>query len=166
MEFNVNYDKSSLKIVKTVYSTDEMNEYVKLGHTVIPKLIKPADDLYSQSHLFSNKLTGEYESASSREEFIQYSGVRILPEESWDKVFTVKNYSRKRSLICNWGAYILPLNTVNDEILYIEDLIEDIKVSEFWGAIIYAVDGVARWTGESLELDMSLFDSSECRIVG
>ena len=78
----------------------------------------------------------------------------------------VKIYARKRSLNFDWAAYVLPLDPLEGETFYVEDLIEDILVSEFWGEKIYAVDGVANWDGRGLGFRRDLYDSNECMIVG
>ena len=78
----------------------------------------------------------------------------------------VKIYARKRSLNFDWAAYVLPLDPREGETFYVEDLIEDILVSEFWGEKIYSVDGIANWDGKGLEFRRDLYDSSECMVVG
>jgi hypothetical protein len=60
----------------------------------------------------------------------------------------------------------LPLGVQEAEELYIEDLIEDALVTEFWGEKTYAVDGIAVWDGTQLNFKRELFDEWQCLIVG
>ena len=104
--------------------------------------------------------------AESRHFPVQYGGWEELTEDNWEQILPVKTYARKRSLNFDWAAYVLPLDPCVGETFYVEDLIEDILVSEFWGEKIYAVDGIANWDGKVLEFRRELYDSSECMVVG
>lgn len=168
MEFNVRYDRSSIKprVIKTVYELNEVNEYIAKGHTVIFERIKLNNSLYSSGYIYQNLSDNRCVFAPSRRFPVQYSGWKDLPEDEWLEIVPTKDYARERSLTHDWAVYVLPLTPDVGEIFYIEDLIEDILVSEFWGSKIYAVDGIATWNGTSLELHRELYDSSESMIVG
>ena len=168
MEFNVNYDRSynAPRVVKTVFDLKEANACIEKGHKVLFQPVQLNDDLYSHGFIFKNSEDGLCRIAESREYFVQYGRTIELPEDDWEVVIRVKHYARKRSLNLEWAAYVLPLEPKEGELFYVEDLIEDILVSEFWSDKIYAVDGIATWNGHELELRRDLYDSGECMIVG
>lgn len=122
--------------------------------------------LYSNGFIFKNRNTGQCQFAESREFVVQYGRTVHLPEDEWEIVIPAKHYARERSLHFDWAAYVIPLKPEENELFYIEDLIEDILVSEFWSSKIYAVDGIANWNGHDLDFRRELYDSSECMIVG
>ena len=168
MEFNVRYDRTYMppRIVKTVYELNEANDYLSKGHTVLFERIDLNSALYSNGFIFKNRSSGQCQIAESREFYVQYGRTIHLSEDEWELVIPVKHYARERSLNIDWAAYVIPLEPKEGELFYVEDLIEDILVSEFWSSKIYAVDGVAKWNGHELEFRRDLYDSSECMIVG
>lgn len=168
MEFNVRYDPKSMppRIVKTVYELNEANEYISKGHAVLFERIDLNSTLYSDGFIFKNRNTGQCQFGESREYVAQYGRTVHLSEDEWEIVIPVKHYARKRSLNFDWAAYVIPLEPEEGELFYIEDLIEDILVSEFWSSKIYAVDGIAKWNGHDLDFRRDLYDSSECMIIG
>ena len=166
MNFNVNYEHSSLRIVKTVYSIYDLNQYVKQGHVVLIEDMHPKPDLYVKSKIYRNVENGEYRVAPSRNYVRQYGETVDLEKQVWEEIREIMTYARPRTLTHDWAAYVLPLDTDINEELYIEDLIEDVLVTEFWREKIYAEDGIARWDGSRLVFKRELFDSRECVIVG
>ena len=166
MDFNVNYPCRNLRGVKTVFSLDDVNEYASKGHVVLFEKIKLNNKLYSTGFIFRDRETGEYTQAESRHFPLQYRGWASLPEEEFEEICPVRSYARKRSLSIDWAAYILPIDPQKGEELYVEDLIEEVLVTEFWSSKIYAVDGVAVWDGTALNFKRELFDSRKCHIVG
>lgn len=166
MNFRVTYNKAELRRVTTSFSLDEVNDAIKTGHTVLFENIKLNEKLFTHSYIFRDKENRLVTYGYSREYPRQYSEWVELPESEWDELLKVKEYARKRSLNHDWAAYILPLDPLQGEELYIEDLIEDVLVTEFWYRKIYAIDGIAVWNGKELDFKRELFDSSECRLVG
>lgn len=166
MEFNVSYDHSSLRKVRTVFSLNEVNGYASAGHGVLFERMEANPDLYSQMCIFRNKETGKFVQAESRRFMRQYGEWYEYPEDHWDEILSVKEYARPRTLLHDWAAYVLPSDPQIGEEFYVEDLIEDVLVTEFWSNKIFAVDGIARWDGAGLEFKRELFDSSQCVIVG
>ena len=168
MEFNVNFDRSynAPRIVKTVFDLEEANTYISEGRIVLFKSVKTNRKLYSKGYLFKHRQTGQCRIEQARQFPIQYAGWEELSEDEWEQILPVKDYARARTLEHDWAGYVLPLEPRLGEIFYIEDLIEDIFVSEFWGSKIYAVDGIASWNGSELKLRRDLYRSSECYIVG
>ena len=166
MDFRVNYNKNDLRRVTTSFDLDQVNDAVKAGHIVLFETIKLNKKLYTHGYIFRDKENGHLAYGESRRFPRQYRGWVEFPEADWDEVIKVKDYARERSLKHDWAAYILPPDPALGEVLYIEDLIEDVLVTEFWSAKIYAVDGIAVWNGKELEFKRELFDSRECMIVG
>ena len=168
MEFNVRYNQASdaLRIIETIFELDEVNAHISNGRVVLFEPIKLNQRLYREGFIFKNYKNGHCRFAESRRFPVQYGRWEELTEDNWEQILPVKIYARKRSLNFNWAAYVLPLDPREGETFYVEDLIEDILVSEFWGEKIYAVDGIAIWDGKDLEFYRELYDSSECMIVG
>ena len=168
MEFNVNYDRgyNSPRIVKTVFSLKEANDFIEQGHKVIFQPVQLNEELYSHEFIFKNRQDGHCKLAPSRVFHAQYARRVEFPEEEWEQIMPVKHYARQRSLKIDWAAYVIPLEPKVGEVFYVEDLIEDILVSEFWRNKIYAVDGIAKWNGHELEFRRDLYNSSECMMIG
>jgi hypothetical protein len=168
MEFNVRFDRASVasRHIETIFELDEVNTHISNGRVVLFEPIQLNEQLYREGFIFKNYINGHCRFAESRHFPVQYGGWEELAEDTWEQIMPVKIYARKRSLSFDWAAYVLPLDPLEGETFYVEDLIEDILVSEFWGEKIYAVDGVANWDGRGLRFRRDLYDSSECMIVG
>ena len=168
MEFNVRFDRASVapRLIETIFELDEVNAHISNGRVVLFELIELNERLYREGFIFKNYTNGHCRFAESRRFPVQYGRWEELTEDNWEQILPVKIYARKRSLNFDWAAYVLPLDPREGETFYVEDLIEDILVSEFWGEKIYAVDGIAIWDGKGLEFYRELYDSSECMIVG
>jgi hypothetical protein len=168
MEFNVRLDRASVapRHIETIFELDDVNTHISNGRVVLFQRIQLNERMYHEGFIFKNYINGQCRFAESRRFPIQYGGWEELAEDNWEQIMPVKIYARKRSLNLDWAAYVLPLDPHEGETFYVEDLIEDILVSEFWGEKIYAVDGIANWDGKVLEFRRELYDSSECMIVG
>ena len=168
LEFNVRFNKSSdaLRIIETVFELNEVNAHISNGRVLLFERIELNDQMYREGFIFKSYMNGHCRFAESRLSPVQQGGWEELTEDKWEQILPVKIYARKRSLNFNWAAYVLPPDPREGETFYVEDLIEDILVSEFWGEKIYAVDGIANWDGKVLEFCRELYDSSECMIVG
>lgn len=168
MEFNVRFNQASgaLRHIETIFELDEVNAHISKGRVVLFERIQLNERMYHEGFIFKNYMNGHCRFAESRRFTVQYGGWMELTEDNWEQILPVKIYARNRSLNFDWAAYVLPLDPHVGETFYIEDLIEDVLVSEFWGQKIYAVDGIAKWNGIGLEFRRDLYDSSECMIVG
>jgi len=168
MEFNVRFDRASVapRLIETIFELDEVNAHISDGRVVLFEPIQLNERLYREGFIFKNYTNGHCRFAESRHFPLQCGGWKELTEDNWEQILPVKIYARKRSLNFDWAAYVLPLDPQLGETFYVNDLIEDILVSEFWGEKIYAVDGIANWDGKVLEFRRDLYDSSECMIVG
>lgn len=168
MEFNVRFNQSSgaLRVIETVFELNEVNAHISNGRVLFFERIELNDQMYREGFIFKSYMNGHCRFAESRLSPVQQGGWEELTEDKWEQILPVKIYARKRSLNFNWAAYVLPPDPREGETFYVEDLIEDILVSEFWGEKIYAVDGIANWDGKVLEFRRELYDSSECMIVG
>jgi hypothetical protein len=168
MEFNVRFDRASvaLRHIETIFELDEVNAHISKGRVVLFERIQLNERMYHEGFIFKNYMNGHCRFAESRRFTVQYGGWMELTEDNWEQILPVKIYARNRSLNFDWAAYVLPLDPHVGETFYIEDLIEDVLVSEFWGQKIYAVDGIAKWNGIGLEFRRDLYDSSECMVVG
>ena len=168
MEFNVRFNQASgaLRHIETIFELDEVNAHISKGRVVLFERIQLNERMYHEGFIFKNYMNGHCRFAESRRFTVQYGGWMELTEDNWEQILPVKIYARNRSLNFDWAAYVLPLDPHVGETFYIEDLIEDVLVSEFWGQKIYAVDGIAKWNGIGLEFRRDLYDSSECMVVG
>ncbi|MDA9367426.1 hypothetical protein N9R40_02110 [bacterium] len=168
VEFNVRFNQASgaLRPIETIFELEEVNAHISNGRVVLFELIELNERLYREGFIFKSYMNGHCRFAESRLCPVQHGGWEELAEDNWEQIMPVKIYARKRSLNLDWAAYVLPLDPHEGETFYVEDLIEDILVSEFWGEKIYAVDGIANWDGKVLEFRRELYDSSECMIVG
>ncbi|MDC1502491.1 hypothetical protein N8559_05520 [Gammaproteobacteria bacterium] len=168
MKFNVRFDRASVapRHIETIFKLEEVNAHISNGRVVIFEPIQLNERLYREGFIFKNYMNGHCRFAESRHFPVQHGDLVELTEDNWEQILPVKIYARKRSLNFDWAAYVLPIDPHVGETFYVEDLIEDILISEFWAEKIYAVDGIANWDGKGLEFRRDLYDSSECMIVG
>jgi hypothetical protein len=168
MVYFVKYEISSLRTVRTVYELEEVNHWVSLGHIIKIEKLKRTDGIYWKSSIFRNRKTGEYITAESRDfMFGGYKATHVtLSEEDFEEICRIKSYTRTRRTEFDWAAYILPLNPEIGEELYIEDLIEDIEVAVQTNPTLFAVNGVAKWSGTELELRRDLYNNIKYDIIG
>jgi hypothetical protein len=164
MEFNVPHD-SNLRIIKTVNDIDELNRMIALGHKVEVHEVKQIDELFHQFLILKNRKSGHLIEAKGRH-FYTREGLVEYSYEDWETVCESKEYIRPRSLEYGYRGYVLPLDVKIDEMLFVEDLIQDIYVDSFWDTPIYAADGVATWDGERLIFHETLWDEGQCQYVG
>ena len=155
-----------LPIVKTVYDIHLLNEYTAKGHrSVIVPVVKNSA-LEQTFCIFKNKVNGSLEEAPGRTFYVQYGRIVEYLEEDWDLVFSGHYYVRERSVNRTWAGYVLPIGIQPDTRVYIEDIIEDVKVGEFWHAIHYAEDAIGQWNGERIELDFDVFTDRYTPLIG
>jgi hypothetical protein len=151
-------NENELRVIKTVYEADLLNEFISGGRTYIIRDIKRTQKLYSERLLLRNYDTGMFEEVPAREFFVQYGTRMSFPENQWELVRDYKIYFRDRKNPHPWAAYILPENVKIGERLYIDDIIEDILMEKFWNSKYAASDGECVWNGSDIEIDMSLYD--------
>lgn len=156
--YSIKVDQSDYRTVKTVNTVQAVNDAKEAGHTCLLVEIKTNPKLYSNSHLFHNFSTGEVVQAEARKFYVQYGDIVEYPEDEWELVSSFKYYSRNRKLNEKWAAYVLPKGVQSGETLYIENMIEDILVTEFWSSKFYAENGVATWDGENLKINTSIYE--------
>ena len=135
MEFKVRFDRPSIapRLIKTIFEIEEANAYISNGRVVLFESTKLNKRLYREGFIFKNYTNGDCRFAESRHFPIRYGGWEELTEDVWEKILPVKIYARKRTLNFDWAAYVLPLDPHIGETFYVEDLIEDVLISEFWG---------------------------------
>jgi hypothetical protein len=163
--FQIQNDKE-LPVVKTAYDIDEVNEYVKNGHRSILREIKRNPRLQSNFCIFRNRINGLLVEAPAREFGVQYGEWIEYPEVDWELILESTYYAREREPNQSWAAYILPLGLQANTAVYLEDIIEDVYVGEFWYSLHYASDAIALWTGDDLEIDYQLLKDRYVPLVG
>ena len=126
------------------------------GNHVLIRKLEPNEDCYTYSLVLRNRKNGKYITVPSRRFYVQYGELREYSFSEWIEVTSLKKY-RGKNIRENWGAYIVPKNAKVDEIFYIENLMEDIVAEKFWGSIHCAKDGIAKWDGEDLNLDLDVY---------
>lgn len=147
---------NKLRKARTVHQIAEMNEAVTNGELVI--FIKRETKLkfMRTMYVFRNINTGEFAEDYARSTVHQYAEKFEYPEEEWEILSKHDIYSNNRKINDKWGAYILPADAEVGERFYIEETLEDILLTNFWGPIL-ASDAVGIWNGNSLEIDHDAF---------
>ena len=152
-------NRHKLRVVKTVDSEDALNEAIENGHAILVRKLERNSKLYSKRLLLRNYRTKRYEEVPSRTIYRQYGQDKLeFPESEWECVHRYEHYHRSRRANKSWAAYVIPTGPVIGERFYIEDVIEDIFIQEFWYSIISADDGEAIWNGTDLEIDHKLYE--------
>ena len=157
----------NLREVTTAYRTDIINKSAKDGKPFFIREVKINPELQTTSLLLKERLTGEYIHVPSRLFYTSNYTQQFkkeYPEELYELVLETNEYHRIRKTNQNWGAYILPEDAKPKERFYIPNIIEDIVSSKFRRMVLVATDGVGIFTGESFELDRSVY--SNLQIVG
>mgnify|MGYP001125155418 CR=1 FL=1 len=154
-----------LPIVKTVYDIEPLNAYTIKGHRSVIVQITQNPDLEHPFCIFKNKINGQYQIAPGASFYTQ-AGLIEYKDSDWDTILAGTGYVRDRSITRTWAAYILPLGIEPGVNVYIEDVIEDIKIGGFWHAIHYAEDAIGHWTGEKIEIDFDVFNERYTPLIG
>lgn len=158
-------NKHSLRVVKTVDCQDALNEARENGHITIVRRLERNPKLYSSCLLLQNYKDGRYAEVPSRTVYRQYAQEKLeYPESEWKCLHRYDYYHRSRRANKSWAAYVIPKGPVAGERFYIQDVIEDIFIQEFWYSLISADDGEAVWNGTDLEIDESLY--KRFRLIG
>ena len=161
-------NKNNLRSIKTIYCVDELNEYILAGRIIILRDIEKNESLISNRMLLRSYKDGTLEEVPSREFYAQYDKTMSFPEKDWELIKEYEIYSRERKITYDdgddmegpsspWAAYVLPENVKTGERLYIEDIIEDILIEEFWYTKIPATDGECIWDGGEIQIDLTLY---------
>ena len=158
MQISHRSNRHNLRVVKTVDSEDAINEAIENGHITLVRKVEYNPELFSKRLLLRNYRTKLYKVVPSRTFYTRHDGKVEFPESEWECVHRYDHYHRKRRHNRAWAAYVVPHNPVMAERFYIEDVIEDIFIQEFWYSIISADDGEAIWNGNDLEIDHKLYD--------
>ena len=156
-----------LREVTTTYKTDIINKAAKDGNPFFIREVKINPELQTTSLLLKERLTGEYIHVPSRLFYTSNYTQQFkkeYPEELYELVLETNEYHRIRKTNQNWGAYILPEDAKPKERFYIPNIIEDIVSSKFRRMVLVATDGVGIFTGESFEIDKSVYSNNQ--IVG
>jgi hypothetical protein len=162
-------NKNNLRSIKTIYCVDELNEYILAGRIIILRDIEKNESLISNRMLLRSYKDGTLEEVPSREFHAQYVRFMSFPEKDWELIKEYEVYFRERNITnddgddvegtCRpWAAYVLPEKVEIGERLYIEDIIEDILIEEFWDIKIAATDGECIWDGGEIQIDLELYD--------
>jgi len=177
-------NRNNLRSIKTIYCVDELNKYILAGRIIILRDIKKNKSLISKRLLLRNYTNGTLEEVPSREFHVRHEevpsrefdaqyedGMLSFPEKHWELIKEYEVYFRDRKFTYDddddddmegpsrpWAAYVLPENVKTGERLYIEDIIEDILIEEFWYTKIPATDGECVWDGGEIQIDLKLYD--------
>lgn len=162
--------KRGIKIVETLHTIHEINDYITQGRKVVVMPITKNPELYVTRYLYRNVHDGTYVDASGREEYVQYGNVNHYPPEDYEEVHRYERYCHKSEYLDRaeasdiglghggYAAYLLPEDIETDDYVYIPELIEHIVATDFWGPIP-ATDGYATWNGESLVINEEAYKS-------
>lgn len=104
---------------------------------------RPNPDLFFKKTLYRER------SEPFRLQWETESRGRYLKSDEWEVLTTRQFYIRPRTLSLTWGAYLLPNDISVGERVYVSELIEDVSL----GGNALAADGIAVWTGDSLEFE-------------
>ena len=158
-------NKDNLRVVKTIRNdVDALNIESKQGNHILTIKTEPNEDFIDRRMLLKNKKDGSIVDVTNRNFFVQYGEKMSYPFEEWDEILTYKDYQGYKHHLYEWGSYIVPKDAKKGELFYIEDIIQDIVAQRFWGSILRAKDGYAKWDGRYLEIDESLYEDYD--IVG
>ena len=147
--------KSSMRLIKTARTLDEINLSVEYGYKVLMMKVEPSDKIKVMYSLEQDLETGEIS----------------LLQDSWEIYSHIKNTKRlidemyyyPYQFPSPFAAYIIPSDLKVGERVILDDLIEDI-VGASHKMHTYRLDSAeAIWNGERFEIDHNCF-SVDCSI--
>ena len=143
----------NLREVKTLFDLDEINKAQEEGNIILFKERVPHPSMWINRYVFRNRKTGKYQSEQGRGYTQQYTCDYVLSYsyEDWEEVLFTRCYLRNVDF--QYGAYVIPGDVKVNEKLYIENLIEDLYLGNFWDGHFFSEDGDARWNGKDLVHD-------------
>lgn len=113
---------NGLRVVRTARSEEDINKAAKEGFWPLLKEVKQGPDIQASVTVFQDQVTGEVEVASDlRFNHRLRSKIQVLPWLRYYPYYFPEPYA----------AYLIPIDLVAGERVWLEDIIEDI-VAE-WG---------------------------------
>ena len=135
----------------------DINEAVERGENVVFVKREINPEFEKTMYVFRNIKTGELAEDYARSTFHQYGRTYEYPEEEWELLHKYTQYAADRGINDHWRAYILPADAEIGEYFYIDNVIQDIKLTDFWGPVL-ASDAVGVWDGKDLKIDHDSYD--------
>lgn len=143
-------NKKNLREVKTLFNLAEIDKAYEEGNIILFKERVQDRRMWIDRVIFRNRKTGKHESAQAPGYHKEYRGDCIddYSVEEWEVVLFTKCYLR--NVDHQYGAYIIPKDVKVGEKLYIETLIEDLYMGDFYDFRYFSEDNEARWDGKDL----------------
>lgn len=133
------------RLIKTVRSKKKINSAAKTGFRPLVKPVQPSADIWEKVCVLQHQETGKIKTCNDYRGGIIGEGYKAVTE-------FIQYYPHK---VGNpYAAYLVPPDLKPGDLVYLEDLIEDIKI-EYWnqGDSIRLESCHAVWNGEDFELD-------------
>jgi hypothetical protein len=142
----------NLRVIKTARSERKINEAARKGFKPLLKKVEPSPDIQSKYAIWQNQKTGEIKIAGDYR--AEYSF-----KDDMVKVIDWTFYYPK-PFKSPFAAYLIPSDITDGELVFLEDLIEDI-VGQSWNqGDSYRLDSAeAIWTGNDFEIQTSSKDA-------
>lgn len=152
-------DRADIRRIKTARSLKAINNAVKEGFKPLVQKVKPNKELKNKYALVQVKSTGHFELMGDlRANLPMFETDELKTIIDWTEYYP---YHQR----CPYAAYLLPTDIKKGELVFLEDLIENIVESRWNQGDTYRLKSCeAIWNGKSMDIQ---FDPSNiCEIIG
>ena len=141
-------NKDKIRVIKTARTLEAINQATKNGFEPLVKKVVPSDKIYTKYCVYQNLVSGEIHEINDFRE-VDYFEKKI----HYKLVIDWTNYYPY--IFENpYAAYLIPLDIVVGERVFLEDLIEDLVGMSWNQGNSYRLETCeAIWNGEDFELD-------------
>jgi len=146
--------KDNLRVIKTARNIEQINEAVENGFTPIIKPVIPSPEIRSKFAIIREKATGKVELISD----YRSKGYQIIPtdEYAYETLIPFTQYYPYH-FESPFAAYLIPKDIQVGEIVWLEDVIEDIVGSRWNQGDTYRLkSSEAVWNGNELAISFQL----------
>jgi hypothetical protein len=143
------------RVIKTARTLEDINDAATRGMRPLIKAATPSEKIFSRVMIFQDPKTGEIEEGGD---------FRYWPEGK-EQVLSVEYYPY--SFPRPYAAYLLPPDLKLGEVVWLEDLIEDLVASRWnQGPTTRLESCEAIWNGEDFELKYEELPDDTCTMIG
>jgi hypothetical protein len=142
---NADDDEENLRTIKTARDEESINAAARAGFFPLVKPVKPSPEIRNKYAVVQNRTTGE----------IEVSGdYRYMPHTEGNEVVIDFTDYYPYNFPSPFAAYLIPPDLAVGELVYLEDLIEDVVGGSWNQGDTYRLEScVAVWDGKDFTLE-------------
>ncbi|WP_196887509.1 hypothetical protein [Aureivirga sp. CE67] len=143
----INSNSKKYRVIKTARNIEEMNEAARNGFRPLVKKVEASEKIRSKYSIFQHIETGEIKNIVDARE-----GLKYQRDENYINVIE-RTFYYPYNFESPFAAYLVPKDIEVGELVFLEDLIEDLVGFEWNQGVTHRlISCEAKWNGESFEI--------------